>query len=95
MGIAGRGPVPPAIVRCAEVGAAFKHFTGNGNVRLSRVKTGMFRPATGIVGTQHAFWGTSGWRGEYQSVVHSQTLPIMSSSPYPFGGNASTGDVRS
>ena len=31
---------------------------------------------------------------EYQSPVHSQTLPIMSQRPKPFGGNASTGDVR-
>ncbi len=26
-------------------------------------------------------------------VVHSHTLPIMSRSPYPFGGNVPTGEV--
>ena len=44
---------------------------------------------------QQAFCASAVWRGWYQSVVHSHTLPIMSYSPYPFGGNASTGDVRS
>ena len=27
------------------------------------------------------------------SAVHSQTLPVMSESPYPLGGNVPTGDV--
>src|SRR5882757_8550832 len=44
---------------------------------------------------QQAFGASASCRGEYQSEVHSQTLPIMSCSPYPFGGNAVTGDVRS
>jgi hypothetical protein len=26
-------------------------------------------------------------------IVHSQTLPIMSTSPYPFGGKVPTGEV--
>ena len=43
---------------------------------------------------QHAL-GASAWcLAENHSPVHSQTLPIMSCTPYPFGGNAVTGEVR-
>ena len=44
---------------------------------------------------QHVFVGASKtWpRSEYLVVVHSQTLPIMSSRPKPLGGNVPTGEV--
>ena len=44
---------------------------------------------------QQALSALSGCFGVYQSEVHSQTLPIMSRRPYPFGGKVVTGDVRS
>lgn len=43
---------------------------------------------------QHTFEASVSWRGENQSEVHSQALPIMSYRPYPFGGKAVTGEVR-
>ena len=43
---------------------------------------------------QHALAASAGWRGWYQSVVHSHTLPIMSCRPYPLAGNPSTGEVE-
>jgi hypothetical protein len=42
---------------------------------------------------QQALFASALWFGENQSLVHSQTLPIMSWTPKPFGGNAVTGDV--
>ena len=44
---------------------------------------------------QQAFGASASWRDDHQSEVHSQTLPIMSWRPYPFGGKAVTGEVRS
>ena len=32
-------------------------------------------------------------RGVHDSVVHSHVLPVISNSPYPFGGNEPTGAV--
>src|SRR3954453_4850867 len=52
-------------------------------------------PPRGFFGTQHAFGASDSCFCEYQSVVHSQTLPMMSCTPYPFGGNAGTGGGRS
>src|SRR4030095_14977545 len=46
-------------------------------------------------GPQHDLTTSSACRGTYQSEVHSQTLPAMSNSPYPFGGNEPTGEVPS
>src|SRR6185436_15274116 len=46
-------------------------------------------------GAQHARDDPSAWRSEKRSFVHSQTLPAMSTRPYPFGGKLPTGDVRS
>jgi transposase-like protein len=42
-------------------------------------------PPRGFSGMQHAFGASASCFAEYQSVVHSQTLPIMSCRPYPFG----------
>src|SRR5262245_39895524 len=47
----------------------------------------------GLLGTQHEL--ACECRGVKKSIVHSQTLPAMSNSPNPFGGNDPTGDVRS
>src|SRR4029079_4427387 len=49
----------------------------------------------GVEGTQHGLATSSGWRGTYQSAVHSQTLPVMSKRPKPFGGKLPTGEVPS
>src|SRR4029079_3062272 len=49
----------------------------------------------GLLGMQQGAGLPWARRGVYQSVVHSQTLPVMSKRPYVFGGNASTGDVPS
>src|SRR4051812_12002200 len=44
---------------------------------------------------QQAFGRSAVCLGSYQSVVHSHTLPIMSTKPYPFAGNALTDEERS
>ena len=50
--------------------------------------------ARGLRGTQHGLSTSSGWRCVNQSDVHSQTFPVMSCKPYPFGGNATDGRRR-
>src|SRR5438874_2217516 len=48
-----------------------------------------------LAGTQQGL-DISGWcRALNQSIVHSQTFPAISNSPYPFGGKAPTGEVLS
>ena len=45
-------------------------------------------------GVQQPFAGPSTpWWALYSVVVHSQTLPIMSTIPNPLGGNVPTGEV--
>src|SRR6478752_10455176 len=49
---------------------------------------------SGAVGPQHDSTGPpTRWWPLKRVVVHSHTLPIMSTSPYPFGGNEPTGEV--
>src|SRR5712671_6188553 len=48
----------------------------------------------GFAGTQQALGASAVCWVEYQSVVHSQTLPIMSYTPLPLTGKARTGEVR-
>ena len=59
--------------------AAFQHLARNADVRLTRVVAlvGLGGPR-GFSGMQQAFGASAGCFGAYQSLVHSQTLPIMS-----------------
>jgi hypothetical protein len=61
---------------------------------IAALSPSFFGARVGFSGMQHAFGASPVCLVEYQSVVHSQTLPIMSERPKPFGGNASTGEVR-
>jgi hypothetical protein len=44
-------------------------------------------------GVQQPLAPSSRWCAENSVVVHSHTLPIMSTNPKPFGANVPTGDV--
>ena len=50
-------------------------------------------PPRGFSGTQQDVAAT-GFGVVYQSAVHSQTLPAMSSKPKPLAGKLPTGDVK-
>ena len=72
-------PVAAAVVGRAEVRAALEHLARNSDLRLAGVVALRPRgPPRGFSGMQHAFGASAACFGEYQSVVHSQTLPIMS-----------------
>ena len=72
------GPVAQAVVRRAEVRAALDHPARDLLAGLVRVEARVGDVTRGFAGTQHGLATSSGWRGVYQSVVHSQTLPVMS-----------------
>ena len=96
LGVPRRRPVTAAIVRRAQMRAALDHLARDFDVGLTRDRNCLpRRPPRGFSGMQHAFGASASCFGAYQSDVHSQTLPIMSWTPKPFGGNAVTGEVRS
>ena len=88
--------VPTAVVGRAEMRAALDHLAWNPDLRLTGIV------AVALLWPPRIVRRAAGLRqpgldaqATYQSVVHSQTLPIMSWSPYPLAGNAPTADVPS
>ena len=75
--------------------AAFDDATRDVLTGLTRVVALSGEVTRGLAGTQQGLATASGCRGTYQSEVHSQTLPVMSERPYPFGGKLPTGEVPS
>ena len=78
LGVARGGPVAAAIVRRAQMRAAFQHLAGNADFRLARIVALGLRPAARILRHAARLGASAGWRVDQKSVVHSQTLPIMS-----------------
>ena len=80
-----RGPVAVAVLRRAQMRAALERLVDAG----IRVPASALQQPVGV-GVRPPVRRR---RAAYGVVVHSHTLPIMSTRPNPFGGNAPTGDV--
>ena len=81
-GKARRRTIALAVVRRAQVRAALQHLRGIRTPAARGRSSRALAPPRGLRGMQHALDAhRSDVRARYQSVVHSQTLPIMSNSP--------------
>jgi len=78
----GGGPVAVTVLRRAQMRSALEHLA-DGGVRVDGPR----------LGVQHLLASPSRCRPAKIVVVHSHTLPIMSTSPKSLGGNAPTGEV--
>ena len=93
LGASGRGSIALTVVVGAEERATLDDLARDAELRLLGVEARFDVGPAGWWARSTASSASSGWRCEYQSVVHSQTLPAMSYSPNPFGGNDPTGAV--
>ena len=78
LGVARGGAIAAAIARRAEKRAAFDHLARNLDIGLARIVALRLGPPRGFCGMQQGLAGSALCFCEYQSVVHSHTLPIMS-----------------
>src|SRR4051794_27044998 len=76
LGMARRRPIASAVVRRAQVRAALNDLARDPDVRRGRVVAAVLAPAARVL--RDAFGASPSCFCEYQSAVHSQTLPIMS-----------------
>lgn len=83
-GMAGGGPIAPAIVRHTKMGASLDHLAGDLDVWLVGIMACGFRTRRRICGTQQAFASATSFCA-YQSAVQSQTFPIMSKTAVAVG----------
>ena len=75
------GPITTAVVRRAEMRTALDNLPWDSRRRITWVVAVRFGPPRGFSGTQQALPYPLRVGPMYQSVVHSHTLPIMSSRP--------------
>src|ERR1700754_4848428 len=79
---------------CGERAAGRYRWQYSGAHRCEPPLSAWLTDGSGTEGAQQDSTAPSGrWCAENRLVVHSHTLPIMSTSPYPFGGQVPTGDV--
>ena len=77
LGVAGGRAVAPAKVGRAQARAALEDFAGNAALGLAGIRARTRRPPRGFLGTQQGLPASAVWWASNQSLVHSQTLPIM------------------